>query len=123
MTQEKKRILLADDDSDTALVLKDRLESFGYEVTVVTNGQEAIEEFIRVRYAAAVMDVKMPERDGLEALRLIKRIQPSMPVIMITSVEEHVAASLAEGAHACLLKPVDAERLKATVEQCLLERP
>jgi len=118
-----KRILLADDDSDTTLVLKDRLESFGYEVTVVSNGQEAIEEIIRERYAAAVMDVKMPEVDGLEALRLIKRIQPTMPVIMITSIEEHVAASMAEGAQACLLKPVDAERLKATMEQCLMERP
>jgi two-component system response regulator (stage 0 sporulation protein F) len=121
--QEKKRILLAEDDADASLVLKDRLESFGYEVTAVTNGHEAIEEFIRVRYAATVMDVNMPEVDGLEALRLIKRIQPSMPVIMITSVGEYVAASLAEGAHACLLKPVDAERLKATVEQCLLGRP
>jgi CheY-like chemotaxis protein len=123
VSPEKKRILLADDDSDTALVLKDRLESFGYEVTEVSNGHEAIEEFIRVRYAAAVMDVKMPEVDGLEALRLIKRIQPSMPVIMITSMDEHVAASMAEGAHACLLKPVDAERLKAIVEQCLMESP
>jgi CheY-like chemotaxis protein len=119
---EKKHILLADDDSDAALVLKDRLESFGYEVTAVSNGQEAIEEFIRARYAATVMDVNMPQVDGLEALKLIKRIQPSMPVIMITSLQEHVAASLAGGAHACLLKPVDAERLKATVEQCLLER-
>lgn len=123
MTLEKKQILLADDDSDTTLVLKDRLESFGYEVTAVSNGQEAIEEIIRKRYAAAVMDVKMPKVDGLEALRLIKRIQPEMPVIMITSIAEHVADSVADGAHACLLKPVDAERLKATVEQCLMERP
>jgi len=64
----RKRVLLADDDTDTTLVLKDRLESFGYEVTEVSNGREVLEEIKCERYGAVVMDVKMPEMDGFQAL-------------------------------------------------------
>jgi CheY-like chemotaxis protein len=117
----QKRILVADDDSDTILVLKDRLESFGFQVTAVSNGREAVEEIMRGGYVLTVMDVMMPEMGGLDALRLIRRIQPSIPVIMISSIEENAAVSIAEGARACLLKPIDLERLREIVERCVME--
>jgi CheY-like chemotaxis protein len=116
----RKRVLLADDDTDTSLVLKDRLESFGYEVTVVSNGREALEEINCERYGAVVMDVKMPELDGLQALGLLKRLNPMTPVIMITSIEENVAVAMAEGAQVCLLKPVNADRLRAELDRCFV---
>lgn len=121
MSSGQKRILVADDDPDSNLVLKDRLESFGFPVTAVSNGREAVEEIMRGSYALAVMDVMMPEMDGLDALRLIRRIQPKIPVIMITSIEENAAVSIAGGARACLLKPVDPERLKEAVNRCFME--
>jgi CheY-like chemotaxis protein len=118
---EKKRILLADDDADVLLGIRDRLESFGFQVTTVSNGREAVEEMNRGGYAMVIMDVTMPEMDGIAALRMIRLRQPETPVIIITSNIENATASLVEGAYAYLLKPIDAERLKATVDRLVRE--
>jgi len=69
-----------------------------------------------------VVDIMMPEMDGIEALRMIRLIQPPVPVIMITGSKEKAMASLAEGAESCLLKPIDPERLKETVNRLYLEK-
>ncbi|HTN43430.1 MAG TPA: response regulator [Nitrospiria bacterium] len=119
MPSAMKRILLADDDPDTLLVLKDRLESLGYQVHTVSNGQEAVEEVGRGDFSAVIMDIKMPELDGIEALRKIKQNRPNTPVIMITSVKEKILDVLAVGAEACLLKPVDPDRLREALERGL----
>jgi CheY-like chemotaxis protein len=119
MPGEMKQILLADDDPDTLLVLKDRLESFGHQVTTVTNGREAVEKVKRGNFAAVIMDIKMPELDGLEALEAIKQTRPKTPVIMITSVKEKMGVAVIAGAEACLLKPVDPYRLRAALERSL----
>jgi len=119
MPSAMKRILLADDDPDTLLVLKDRLESLGYQVHTVSNGQEAVEEMGRGDFSAVIMDIKMPELDGIEALRKIKQNRPNTPVIMITSVKEKILDVLAVGAEACLLKPVDPDRLREALERGL----
>jgi len=121
MPPEKKRILLADDDPDGLLVLKDRLESFGYQVVTVTNGREAVAKVERLDYDGVIMDIKMPELDGIEALRAIKRLRPNTPVIMVTSVKEKCPVALAEGAEACLLKPVDPDRLREALHRRLKE--
>jgi len=119
MPSDMKRIMLADDDPDTLLVLRDRLESMGFRVTTVTNGREAVESVKRSDYAAVVMDIKMPEMDGLEALRMMKQTRPDTPVIMITSIKEKMGIALIEGAEACLLKPVDPDRLKNALERSI----
>ena len=121
MPPEKKRILLADDDADVLLGIRDRLESFGFQVTTVSNGREAVEEMNRGGYAMVIMDVTMPEMDGIAALRMIRLRQPKTPVIIITSNVENATASLAEGARAYLLKPIDPERLRAIVDRSVRE--
>lgn len=123
MPPEKKRILLADDDADVLLGIRDRLESFGFQVTTVSNGREAVEEMNRGGYAMVIMDVTMPEMDGIAALRMIRLRWPKTPVIIITSNIENATASLTEGARAYLLKPIDPERLKATVDRWVREEP
>lgn len=121
MSPDKKRILLADDDPDVLLGVRDRLEHFGFQVTTVPNGREAVEEMGRAVYALVIMDVMMPEMDGIVALRMIRRCHPNTPIIIITSNIESATASLAEGARAYLLKPIDPERLKTTVGQLVRE--
>jgi len=112
-----RRILIAEDDPDVLLVLTDRLESFGYEVTPVTNGREAVEEVRRTAYTIVLLDIMMAEMDGIEALSRIRGTEPTLPVVMISANRERAVASLAEGAQAYLLKPVDPGHLKATVER------
>ena len=110
-----RRVLIVDNDPDILLVLRDRLESFEFRVMAVSNARDAVEEVKRGGYAVVIMDVKMPVMDGIEALRLIRQIQPRTPVIMMTSSEESAMGLLAQGANAYLLKPIEPERLKETV--------
>ena len=117
MSPKKKQILLVDDDPDIRVGLRDRLESFGFQVTTVPCGEEAVKEIERGGYAMAIMDVMMPNMDGIEALRIIRRTQQNIPVIMITSSLEKAQASISEGAQAYLLKPIDPKRLKETVDR------
>lgn len=121
MLPEKKRILLADDDPDVLLGIRDRLESFGFQVTAVANGREAVEAMSGGGYALVIMDITMPEMDGIEALRMIRLRHPTTPVLIITSNVDNAIAALIEGAGAYLLKPIDHERLKTTVDRLVRE--
>ncbi|HET6370483.1 MAG TPA: response regulator, partial [Nitrospiria bacterium] len=98
MAEPTIRILLADDDPDALLSLRDRLESFGFQVTAVSDGREAVEEMGRDKYSMVLMDINMPGTNGIEALREIRRIVPEVPVIMITANPQRVAAALEAGA-------------------------
>ena len=109
-----KRILIVEDDQDVLLVLRDRLESFGHLITTVTNGQEAVQEITRSQYALVIMDIMMSEMDGIEALRSIRGMR-----LDITANKEKAIASLAEGAQAYILKPIDQAKLKAVVDHWL----
>jgi CheY-like chemotaxis protein len=115
--ERRKRILLADDDPDALLSLRDRLESFGLEVTTVSTGRDAVDEMRRGEYAMALLDINMPEMDGIEALRIILQFAPEVPVVMITANPQRAAAALEAGAKGFLPKPIDPQRLKAAVEQ------
>ncbi len=117
-----KRILIVEDDQDVLLVLGDRLESFGHLVTTVTNGREAVDEITRSQYALVMMDIMMSEVDGIQALRSIRSMGLEVPVIMITANKEKAIASLAEGAQAYIIKPIDQVKLKATVDYWLSRR-
>lgn len=117
MAEQRKRILVVDDDPDMLLSIRDRLESFGYKVATVSNGSDAVEQMRRGGYAMVFMDINTGKMDGIEALREIGRIAPQTPVIMITANPHRVPAALEAGAKAYLVKPIDKVRLKALAEQ------
>lgn len=114
-----KRILIAEDDHDLLSVLRDRMESFGYRVTTATNGQQALEAIISSHYSLAIMDVIMPEMDGIEVLRLIRGLHLTIPVIMISANEGKAIAASAEGAQAYIVKPIDQGKLKVQLNRLL----
>lgn len=111
------KILIAEDDPDVLLVLRDRLESFGFDVTAVSNGREAVEQVGDGTYAIVLLDVMMSEMDGIEALDRIREIRAGLPVIMISANREKAVASLARGAQAYLVKPIDPGHLRDVVER------
>lgn len=115
--RDSKTIVIAEDDPDVLLFLRDRLESLGFQVAAVTNGREAVEVIVHGHYSIALLDIMMAEMDGIEALRVIRKMQPSMPVIMISASAEKAAASLAAGAQGYLLKPIDPALLATAVER------
>ena len=115
-----KRILVVDDDPDIRQVLLDRISAYGYTVETVINGREALDALRRGGFDGVLLDMRMPEIDGLEVLRRTHDSHPGLPVVMVTamSVKEQIVQAAAEGACAYLLKPFDAAQLKHTVEHC-----
>ena len=114
-----KRILVVDDDPDIRQVLQDRLNSYGYLVETAINGREALDALNRNTFDGMVLDIRMPEIDGIEVLRQTRKTHPALPVVMVTAstVRNSVIEAMGVGAQAYLLKPFDAVQLKQAVER------
>lgn len=115
------QILIVDDDPDIALVLHDLLEHVGYRVSVAGTGAEALAKARAESLSAVVLDLMLPDMDGLSVLTLLKQIDPVLPVIMLTAFVEVAKkhSSLTEGAFGYLTKPYDAEELKALIRRAV----
>jgi two-component system response regulator HydG len=111
----KKTILVADDDRNTAAALQEGLEGEGYTVFTAASGTEGLEIARAKKPDLVLTDLMMPGMDGLVFLKTLRKLDPFLPVVIITgqgSVETAVEA-LKEGAHDYLAKPV---RLKEVIK-------
>jgi two-component system chemotaxis response regulator CheY len=107
----KKRVLVIDDAGLVRLYYRTTLEAAGYQVEEALNGVEAIEKLLQSPVDFAVVDVNMPQMDGLSFLKLLRRqAQPlmSIPAIVITTESENHDRTAARkaGANHYLVKPV-----------------
>ncbi|MGC8660481.1 MAG: sigma-54-dependent transcriptional regulator, partial [Desulfomonilaceae bacterium] len=121
MTVRQAKILVVDDEPSQRKMLKANLSLDGYQVFEAEDGKDAIERVSDEFFDLILMDNRMSNIDGIEALREIKKISPGIPVIIITayaSVETAIEA-LQAGAHDYLTKPLDIEELKIKVQQTL----
>ncbi len=112
-------ILVVDDDQAHRTVLTTLIGGWGYRVEEADDGQTAIDMVKENPYDLILMDIRMLKVSGLEALAVIKRYNPSIPVIIMTaysSVETAVEA-LKNGAYDYLTKPLDFEKLKLTLRR------
>jgi len=112
------RILLAEDHPTNQKVVQLVLSSVGIEPVIVENGQLALEALAAERFDVVLMDMQMPELDGLTATRRLRGLElaegkPRTPVIMLTAnaLDEHVRAGRDAGADAHLSKPIRADAL------------
>ena len=119
-------VLLAEDHPTNQRVVKLILEAAGVRLDVVETGVAALERLSVQSYDVVLMDMQMPEMDGLTATTRLREREramnlPRTPVIMLTAnaLDEHVQASLAAGADAHLSKPVRADSLLAAVSAAL----
>jgi CheY-like chemotaxis protein len=122
------RILLAEDHPTNQKVVQLVLGSVGIDPVIVENGREALEALRAARFDVVLMDMQMPELDGLSAtsqLRAWEREQalPRTPVIMLTAnaLDEHVKASLEAGADQHLSKPIRADALIEAIVRAMAE--
>ena len=119
----KKRILVVDDHEDNVEVLRARLEARGYEVEGATNGQQALDTVNRWCPDLVLLDVMMPDMDGLEVVQRLKanRNLPFIPVIMQTALDstERMVAGLEAGADDYVTKPINFQELEARVRSLL----
>ena len=118
---KKSKILVVDDDRGHRTMLRTLVSGWGYEVTEADDGSVAIEKVHDEPFDLILMDVRMVQMSGLEALPEIKRFNPAIPVLIMTaysSVETAVEA-LRKGAYDYLTKPLDFEELKLAIERAM----
>ena len=109
--RNKPRIVVADDDVTVRMLARECLEPFGFDVEEAENGREAIERVFATQPDAVMLDVLMPEIDGYEVCRAIRKIpgNESLPILMMTALEdeESINEAYMAGASEFTTKPVN----------------
>ena len=119
--QKPLHILVVDDDPGHLTALKTIIKSWGYTVSLADDGTQAVENVKERPFDLILMDVRMAQMSGIEALKEIKKYNPSIPILIMTaysSVDSAVEA-LKAGAYDYLTKPLDFEVLKLSLERAL----
>ena len=125
---ERYRILVAEDNRQSQELLRAILEKEGYRVDTVSNGKEVLENMSKIPYDLILMDIIMPEMDGLEAVMAIREKEIStknhIPVIAMTAYSEKSdrIECISAGMDYYILKPFEAEYVINTVENILKEK-
>ncbi|GKS57002.1 hypothetical protein YTPLAS18_05290 [Nitrospira sp.] len=114
-------ILIVDDDPDIVITLQDFLEHEGYQVEAVQTGTDALRLTATQRYNAVILDLGLPDRDGLSVLESLQQVDPHLPVIILTAFtnSERTIGSLLQGAFSYLTKPYNRDELRATLRRAL----
>lgn len=117
-----KKILLVDDAAFMRKMIKDTLIKNGYtEVFEAVDGADAVEKFGEIGPDLVVMDITMPNMDGLQALKKIKEADAGAKVVMCTAMgqESMVVDAIKSGARDFIVKPFNADRIVQTVNAVL----
>jgi len=115
------RILVVDDDENIRNTMKTILEDEGYIVDLAASGSEAIQKTKKSAYNIALLDIRLPDMEGMELLKLIKDTVPRTRKIMVTGYPsmQNAIAALNKNADAYLIKPIDIENLLNIVKEQL----
>lgn len=119
----KNRLLVAEDDENLGMLIKDFLQAKGYEVDLCDNGKKAFDTFSKNTYDLCIFDVMMPEKDGIALTREVRMVNKNIPVIFLTakSMKEDIIEGFNRGADDYITKPFNTEELLVRI-QALLRR-
>lgn len=109
MGDKNLKVLIVDDDRRMARTIYDILKVKGFDAVQAYSGEEAVEKVKSDKPDCVLMDVKMPGMNGIEVLKIIKKLSPDLPVVLISAyaTEEQAAEGKRHGAYAILPKPMD----------------
>ena len=115
------RILIVDDDDTIRSTMKAILEDEGYEVDLAASGKEGVKKAKETSYNIALLDIRLPDMEGVELLKLMKPAVPRTRKIMVTGYPstQNAIEALNKNADAYLIKPVDIEKLISTIKEQL----
>lgn len=114
-----KKILLVDDDEDLLELYKETLEEEGFYVDTAKNGREAVEKVKEKNYDLVVLDIRMPEMNGIEALGHILSEKKEIKIILNTAYASYKDNFLTWGADAYLIKSSDISDLVSSIKSLL----
>jgi len=117
----KSTILVVDDDLAHRTMLKTLIGGWGYNIAEADDGEKAIEAVHQKAFDLILMDIRMVRVSGLEALKEIKKLNPAIPVIIMTAYAsvETAVKGLKQGAYDYLTKPLDFDELKFAIERAM----
>lgn len=118
---EKKHILIADDEEEIRKCLKRFLTMKGYRISMAENGREAMDIIEREKIDLVITDMEMPEMNGMELLASVKEFNGNLPVVMITgySDAEKTVTALREGASDFINKPFRMQDINESISRLL----
>ena len=113
------KVLIAEDEKNFSLILQKELVRRGYDVSVAHDGRSAVEFCDKVDYDVVVMDIMMPNLNGVEALKVLKQADPSPEVIMLTgnATLQTAIDAMKAGAYDYLTKPCKIEELDVLIRK------
>ncbi|MEF3695130.1 MAG: response regulator [Candidatus Cloacimonadota bacterium] len=118
------RILIVDDEQNILVVLSRTLETAGYEISTASSGKEALELIGSSKYDLVILDLRLPDLDGLQVLKAIDKMDLESDVVMITAhgnVDVAVEA-MKNGCVDFIQKPFDADHIRKVVDDILARR-
>ena len=116
------KILIVDDAAFMRMMIKDILSKNGFDVVgEAANGEEAVEKYKELSPDLVTMDITMPEKDGIAALKDIKKINPAAKVIMCSAMGQQamVIDAIQAGAKDFIVKPFQADRVLEAINKAL----
>lgn len=115
------KVLIVDDDENIRNTMKAILEDEGYIVDLAATGNEAVRKTQKAAYNIALLDIRLPDMEGVELLKLMKDATPRTRKIMVTGYPsmQNAISALNKNADAYLIKPVNVEKLLSTVKEQL----
>lgn len=120
-SRTKDSILVIDDDEGSCETLKDIFEEQGYQVVTALSGKDGLEMIRRGRFQVALVDIKLPDIDGVHLIKRIKSKDPRLYVIMITAFAtiENTIDALNKGAYSYFTKPLNIEEVKTRIRRAI----
>ena len=119
--EQKTKLLLAEDDENLGLLLKEYLVAKGYDASLFPDGEAAYKGFMRDHYDICILDIMMPKKDGFTLAKDIRIVNPDVPVIFLTAknMKEDVLEGFKLGADDYITKPFSMEELIMRIEAIL----
>jgi DNA-binding response OmpR family regulator len=119
--EQKTKLLLAEDDENLGLLLKEYLVAKGYDANLYPDGEAAYKGFMREHYDICILDIMMPKKDGFTLAKDIRIVNPDIPVIFLTAknLKEDVLEGFKLGADDYITKPFSMEELILRIEAIL----
>ena len=121
MSAARGRILIVDDEEDIRETLADRLEAEGYEVVTAVNGVEALQHIRSAELDLVLLDLQMPQMDGMEVLQQLaaESLDPTVVVITAYGTIERAVQAIKAGAYDFIPKPFEPDHIRAVVEKAM----
>jgi DNA-binding response OmpR family regulator len=120
-----KKILLAEDDSNLGTLLRNYLDAKNYDTSLFVNGKSALKAFSTGKFDLCILDIMMPEMDGLTLAKAVRNFNPDIPIIFLTAKnqKDDILDGFKAGADDYITKPFSMEELVYRIEAILRRIP